>query len=932
MARLKGTPLPGVSALHYWCGCLKNTTKTNKWLKSQSGWLSAVIETKKWLKSQCGWLGHTTAEELGGYVLGQAVNLLLYIHLTVVAGVLLMLTLARQLYWSSWLTRRHLWQDQAITPCRWIGGRRMRNAKIGRRRSNRREQLFAEQSAKVLLIKQRRAAARKRHRRGARGRRWQRSPSRFTSWPPQRFLGNAGEANQCMSGAAPGPDTNLFPRNGRAHASYSQLEAQCCRPQRVRLSTLAMITSTALALVMNFPAAGGAFNPYGSEGPSFDSYDDNGFGIAWDDADEDDFWGFHQPPSDDGAAMGPDGDLCNSHLLGAHPVDQLADCSDVDGDSDSDEPPCEVACPHQLAADLATQPPQNDAPGPDPLPGFPAGQHSSTARKAALQTWDVLRPWYTVPSRIAKAARRRMGGKRQQLEDEEYQGITAKAQLETPSMIPASAFLGLVPGYVYTTRERVTAYYADEQQAQAPHAADDMRPAEAHAVPISINDCLLLSRDGNLSANQNVQTKNGKKRKSFRRHFVGPHARPPQHDTIGADWWADQGLWAVDTLNAGSFNSSAHYRAHSSADAVVLQETKTTEDAQDAMRKEAARHGWKMVSTAARRGSHGGRSSGAAVMTKARLALDEKRGLKLQAEPHRAAFADTSVAEGCTLISCYLRHSEGLSADNQVLLEQLAGELAQIDGPWIVGMDGNMDPEILQSSRWPDLVGAVLIAPDAPTCGDARLDYFAVSKDLAPAVLGTQVLTDTGTYPHCAVRMLIKSGSTRRLTRQLQRPSLVPGKLPCGPKLEDFYESHYPQHETPNCSWDPPLDCSSTSSSSSDGGVADCEAAAAEWVRKSRKFFSGVLGKELGRTTRLFSNGGLPRTQPGPRLERSPAKLRRGDRRATSFTNWSLREESWKARLMCAKGLTGTVHTPQRGGLSTPLSCSGGLITLLSMA
>ena len=43
-----------------------------------------------------------------------------------------------------------------------------------------------------------------------------------------------------------------------------------------------------------------------------------------------------------------------------------------------------------------------------------------------------------------------------------------------------------------------------------------------------------------------------------------------------------------------------------------------------------------------------------------------------------------SIAQGCTLVSLYLRHSVGLSADNRKLLEEAAAELAQIKGPWVI--------------------------------------------------------------------------------------------------------------------------------------------------------------------------------------------------------------------------------------------------------
>ena len=96
-------------------------------------------------------------------------------------------------------------------------------------------------------------------------------------------------------------------------------------------------------------------------------------------------------------------------------------------------------------------------------------------------------------------------------------------------------------------------------------------------------------------------------------------------------------------------------------------------------------------------------------MVKTRLAIEQAHALKIPSATHRATFATTSVADGCTLISAYLRHSEGMSADNQRLLEELAAELAQIRGPWIIGMDANMEPAVLRESKWPELVGGTIV-------------------------------------------------------------------------------------------------------------------------------------------------------------------------------------------------------------------------------
>ena len=343
----------------------------------------------------------------------------------------------------------------------------------------------------------------------------------------------------------------------------------------------------------------------------------------------------------------------------------------------------------------------------------------------------------------------------------------------------------MIPGYVFTTRERLTAYYLDAPPACAPTPVSSHPVAPQHPTNVSIWNCLPYADTAHPSSDAHCRNSRHSK-KADRRRFAGPHSKPAPTDSVSATWWTSQGLWAVDTVNAGSFKSSADYRNRTAADAVIMQETKAAGKKVQWMHNQACKGGFKIESTPAKKSTHGGRSAGAAVMVKKRLAIDAHHGLQLTSEPHRAVFAQTSIGQGCTLISLYLRHSEGLSADNRRLLEEAAGELAQIKGPWIIGMDANMEPDIMRRSQWPELVGGTIFAPTVQTCGAATLDYFIVSKDLAPSILGTQVLLDSGFFPHKAVRLLIKGGHSRRSTRTIKRPPRIPGRLPLGPHFSSL--------------------------------------------------------------------------------------------------------------------------------------------------
>ena len=89
-------------------------------------------------------------------------------------------------------------------------------------------------------------------------------------------------------------------------------------------------------------------------------------------------------------------------------------------------------------------------------------------------------------------------------------------------------------------------------------------------------------------------------------------------------------------------------------------------------------------------------------------------------------------------MSIYLCESEGLSSENMSILEAAAVALGTATGPWIVGGDWNMPPQLLLQSGWLEIVQGVIVAPDPPTCNDSVYDYFVVHWSLAHAVAGVQ--------------------------------------------------------------------------------------------------------------------------------------------------------------------------------------------------
>ena len=110
-------------------------------------------------------------------------------------------------------------------------------------------------------------------------------------------------------------------------------------------------------------------------------------------------------------------------------------------------------------------------------------------------------------------------------------------------------------------------------------------------------------------------------------------------------------------------------------------------------------------------------------------------------------------------LSIWLKDSEGLSETNIELLHQVQIILSVLKGPWLIAADWNMEPQVLQSSRWLEVIGGVIRAPDKVTCNDSIFDYFVVHKEIAPSVVSVTTLDNAG----------YKAACTCQVTTQRQR-------------------------------------------------------------------------------------------------------------------------------------------------------------------
>ena len=128
----------------------------------------------------------------------------------------------------------------------------------------------------------------------------------------------------------------------------------------------------------------------------------------------------------------------------------------------------------------------------------------------------------------------------------------------------------------------------------------------------------------------------------------------------------------------------------------------------------------------------------------------------------------------------YFHCAEGLSPRNLRLLEEMARVLQGLTGPWCVGGDWQMEPEVLLRSGFARLVKGVIFAPSTPTCRGHVIDYFVVSENVRSAVQGARRLDDTPFEPHSPVRIFIKAAPREDRVRKMVRLARVEPILPAG--------------------------------------------------------------------------------------------------------------------------------------------------------
>ena len=138
--------------------------------------------------------------------------------------------------------------------------------------------------------------------------------------------------------------------------------------------------------------------------------------------------------------------------------------------------------------------------------------------------------------------------------------------------------------------------------------------------------------------------------------------------------------------------------------------------------------GWKASLTPADVTEAGGTTGGLMTAVAARHGLGRAHGCNTAtvSKARGAVHTFSGVCgRGVALGNVYLETGGVMSRTSWDVLCAVGRRLAQLRWPFVVGGDWNLEPGVLQSSGWLDMIGGAVLAPLGGTClpAESTLDY-----------------------------------------------------------------------------------------------------------------------------------------------------------------------------------------------------------------
>ena len=153
----------------------------------------------------------------------------------------------------------------------------------------------------------------------------------------------------------------------------------------------------------------------------------------------------------------------------------------------------------------------------------------------------------------------------------------------------------------------------------------------------------------------------------------------------------------------------------------------------DQQARTAAGQGWRLAGGPAKVTDRNGVSSGVAVAVRGHLGIAHPlKPLAPEADFTRFCirWLGSVCKGGIHLISIYLSDAEGLSQANLNILHCVAAAISELQGPWLIAGDFNLEPSLLRQSGWLQLMKGVVHAPVQPTCAGEVLRFLRIFSQL----------------------------------------------------------------------------------------------------------------------------------------------------------------------------------------------------------
>ena len=187
------------------------------------------------------------------------------------------------------------------------------------------------------------------------------------------------------------------------------------------------------------------------------------------------------------------------------------------------------------------------------------------------------------------------------------------------------------------------------------------------------------------------------------------------------------GMYGVLQLNASCLSSAQRilFKPGIGVDLAMVQEARTLTDDIFANEIKFVANGWYPHISPAQRTAANSASAGVAIFAKRPVALKPHLDIIPEIYRHRicACHVGGLVKGGLHCICLYPWCGEGLSARNRSLYECCAAFIRVIRGPWILSADHNIDVQVLRESGFLDMIDAVAVVPQAPTCHGKHYDF-----------------------------------------------------------------------------------------------------------------------------------------------------------------------------------------------------------------